>query len=118
MINGYPEEDRETRRQGDRKTGKYLSPCLPLSKSARNQNGQPPMTQQIQVAAIDLDDTLLRSDGSISPRSLLTLRAWRAAGNQIVIATGRPRRTVATVLPAELHDAPLVSYNGAEIHTS
>ncbi len=70
----------------------------------------------IKVAAIDLDDTLLCSDGSITPRTLQALRAWRAQGNHIIIATGRPRRTVALVLPEELHDAPLISYNGAEIH--
>ncbi len=70
----------------------------------------------IKVAAIDLDDTLLCNDGTITLRTLQALRTWRAEGNHIIIATGRPRRTVGTVLPVELHDAPLVSYNGAEIH--
>jgi Cof subfamily protein (haloacid dehalogenase superfamily) len=72
----------------------------------------------IKVAAIDLDDTLLCNDSSITPRTLQTLRAWREQGNHIIIATGRPRRTVAAVLPDELHDAPLISYNGAEIHAN
>jgi len=70
----------------------------------------------LTVAAIDLDDTLLRSDGSISARTLDALRAWRAKGHRIVIATGRPRRTIDTVLPLELSDAPVISYNGAEIY--
>src|SRR5215212_9710036 len=115
MINVCREKEKETGRQ-EENSRMCLVPCLllscllvslfPLSKPVQNQNGKPPMNHQIQVAAIDLDDTLLRSDGSISPRSLETLRVWRAAGNQIVIATGRPRRTVATVLPAELQDAP------------
>ncbi|MCX6046241.1 MAG: HAD family hydrolase [Chloroflexi bacterium] len=70
----------------------------------------------IKVAAIDLDDTLLCNDGTVTLRTLQTLRAWRAQGNHIIIATGRPRRTVGTVLPLELQDAPLISYNGAEIH--
>ena len=72
----------------------------------------------ITVAAIDLDDTLLCSNGSISLRTLQALRAWRTQGNRIVIATGRPRRTVADVLPVELQDAHLISYNGAEIHAN
>ncbi|MDQ3248179.1 MAG: Cof-type HAD-IIB family hydrolase [Chloroflexota bacterium] len=74
------------------------------------------INSMINTAAIDLDDTLLRSDGSISPRTLRALSAWRAAGRRIVIATGRPRRSVHTCLPVELHDAPWICYNGAEAH--
>ena len=67
------------------------------------------------VAALDLDDTLLRSDGTISVRTLLALRHWLASGRRLVIATGRPRRTVQAVLPVELHEVPVICYNGAEI---
>jgi hypothetical protein len=70
----------------------------------------------IQVAAIDLDDTLLRSDGVISLQSLDSIRRWQARGKQVVIATGRPRRSARHVLPAEFRELPLVCYNGAEIH--
>lgn len=74
------------------------------------------MNNRWHVAAIDMDDTLLRSDGSISPRTVATLLHWREAGRELVIATGRPRRTVHAPLPTELHDLAIVCYNGAEIY--
>lgn len=70
----------------------------------------------LMVAALDLDDTLLRSDGKISDRTLAALHNWQAAGRRLVIATGRPHRSVEPVLPVELHNIPLICYNGAEIH--
>ena len=47
-----------------------------------------------RVIALDLDDTLLRSDHSISGRTLEMLRAWETAGNHLVVATGRPPRSI------------------------
>ena len=46
----------------------------------------------IRVVALDLDDTLLRSDGTISDATLASLRRWMEIGNRVVIATGRPPR--------------------------
>jgi Cof subfamily protein (haloacid dehalogenase superfamily) len=69
-----------------------------------------------RVLALDLDDTLLRSDRTISPRTLELLRCWRAQGGQLVIATGRPPRSIAEALPPDLHDAPWIAYNGAQIY--
>lgn len=68
------------------------------------------------VAAIDMDDTLLHSDGSVSTRNLAALQQWQRAGNRLVIATGRPRRSVKPALPAALGALPIICYNGAEIH--
>lgn len=70
---------------------------------------------RLRVVAVDLDDTLLRSDHRISPRTLAALRGWRAAGGHIVIATGRPTRSIAAALPPDLHDVPWITYNGAEV---
>jgi hydroxymethylpyrimidine pyrophosphatase-like HAD family hydrolase len=42
-----------------------------------------------RILAIDLDETLLQSDNSISQATMDALEAWRAAGHRIVIATGR-----------------------------
>jgi hydroxymethylpyrimidine pyrophosphatase-like HAD family hydrolase len=67
------------------------------------------------VAAVDLDDTLLRSDGTLSDFTLGVLSDWLAAGRRLVIATGRPPRTIAEKLPPLLLDIPWVCYNGAEI---
>lgn len=66
------------------------------------------------IAAIDLDDTLLRHDGTLSPRTLAALEAWQATGRRIVIATGRPPRTIGRSLPTFLHAIPWICYNGAE----
>ena len=68
------------------------------------------------VLVLDLDDTLLRSDSTVSPRTLAALNRWRAQGNAIVIATGRPTRSIAPVLPDELHTVPWISYNGAYVY--
>src|SRR5688500_4266904 len=70
----------------------------------------------IRVAAIDLDDTLLRTDGTLSPRNWAALRHWQEDGRRIVIATGRPGRSVNRSLPEVLHGLPLVCYNGAEVY--
>lgn len=68
------------------------------------------------IAAIDLDDTLLGNDGTISAYTLEQLTQWQAAGREIVIATGRPPRSIGASLPPTLQDIPRICYNGAEIH--
>jgi len=68
-----------------------------------------------QIAAIDLDDTLLRSDGTLSSQTLTMLEQWQATGRRIVIATGRPPRSIGRSLPETLHGVPWICYNGAEI---
>ena len=69
-----------------------------------------------RVLVLDLDDTLLRSDSTISERTLDALKRWRATGNAIIIATGRPTRSIANVLPDDLHSVPWITYNGAYIY--
>lgn len=74
-----------------------------------------PQPRRLAVAAVDLDDTLLRSDGTLSDDTLGVLNDWLAAGRRLVIATGRPPRTIAERLPPPLLNIPWVCYNGAEI---
>ncbi|MFZ1752612.1 MAG: Cof-type HAD-IIB family hydrolase [Caldilineaceae bacterium] len=69
----------------------------------------------ISVIAVDLDETLLRNDGSVSPRSLAALADWENAGHRAVIATGRPPRS-ARRIPEPLLHLPCVCYNGAAIY--
>lgn len=45
-----------------------------------------------RLVATDLDGTLLRSDGSISPRTRQVLLEVEAAGVEVVFVTGRPLR--------------------------
>lgn len=68
----------------------------------------------ISVIAIDLDETLIRTDGTVSPRTLEALAAWEAAGHRLVIATGRPPRS-ARRIPDQLLHLPCICYNGAAI---
>lgn len=72
------------------------------------------MKSETKVLVLDLDDTLLRSDKSIGAVTLAALDRWLAAGHEIVIATGRPPRSVAPVLPPVLLHAPRIVYNGAQ----
>jgi Cof subfamily protein (haloacid dehalogenase superfamily) len=72
------------------------------------------MKDKTKVLALDLDDTLLRSDKSIGAATLAALDRWLAAGHEIVVATGRPPRNVAPVLPPSLLHVPRIVYNGAQ----
>jgi Cof subfamily protein (haloacid dehalogenase superfamily) len=67
------------------------------------------------ILALDLDDTLLRSDKTVSERTLAALRRWLAAGHEIIVATGRPPRFVDAALPPELRQAARITYNGAHV---
>lgn len=68
-----------------------------------------------KLLALDLDDTLLRSDKRVSPANLAALADWLEAGHAVVVATGRPPRTVPSVLPELLFSAPRIVYNGAQL---
>jgi len=74
--------------------------------------------RSIRLLALDLDDTLLRSDGTISERTIRALNAWRNAGHAIAIATGRPTRSVTAVLPELLQQVPWITYNGAYVYSN
>lgn len=67
------------------------------------------------ILALDMDDTLLRSDKTVSERTLAALRRWLGAGHEVVVATGRPPRHIEAALPPELRAAPRVAYNGAHV---
>jgi HAD superfamily hydrolase (TIGR01484 family) len=72
-----------------------------------------------RLIAIDMDGTLLNSDGHVSERNLAALRAAEAQGIEIAIATGRRHCYAMRVLreldrPAE---TALISSNGTVIRT-
>ncbi len=74
------------------------------------------MNRDIRMLAIDLDETLLRNDNTISEYTRQVLRKALAQGVRIVIATGRmwsSARRIARSL--ELGDVPLIAYSGALI---
>jgi Cof subfamily protein (haloacid dehalogenase superfamily) len=68
-----------------------------------------------RLLALDIDGTLLRSDKTVSPRTLEALGAAQRAGVRVVLVTGRrypAARRVARQLPCEVD---LVLHNGALI---
>ncbi len=71
------------------------------------------------IIAIDIDGTLLSSQGQVSPRNRAALHAAHEAGIEIVIATGR-RHTYAMRVIRDLHlceTNALVSSNGTVLRT-
>jgi len=76
---------------------------------------QPP----IKLIAIDMDGTLLGSNGRVSPRNAAALHAAQSAGIEIVVATGRRHCYAMHILrDLNLHHAnALVSSNGTVIRT-
>lgn len=74
------------------------------------------MSDSVRLIASDLDGTLLRSDGTVSPRSRAALEAAAAAGLAVVFVTGRPPRWLDDVVEATGHMGVAVSANGAVLY--
>ena len=73
----------------------------------------------IRLIAIDMDGTLLHSDGHVSERNLTALREAESRGVEVAIATGR-RHCYAMRVLRELDrpaDTALISSNGTVIRT-
>jgi len=70
----------------------------------------------IRLIATDLDGTVVRPDGSMSPRMVAALRAVEAAGLRLVIVTGRPPRWMHPVVEATGHRGTAVCGNGAFVY--
>jgi hydroxymethylpyrimidine pyrophosphatase-like HAD family hydrolase len=80
----------------------------------------------IRALAIDLDGTLLRADDSLSDRNRAALRAARAAGLHVIIATarwyhlaedvaGELDRDETPVVDGPVVDGPVIACSGAEV---
>ncbi|HEY2296545.1 MAG TPA: HAD family hydrolase [Jatrophihabitans sp.] len=70
----------------------------------------------IKLVATDLDGTLLRSDGTVSPRTRAALEAADATGIVVVFVTGRPPRWLDPVVDATGHLGIAVGANGAVVY--
>ncbi|MET8981584.1 Cof-type HAD-IIB family hydrolase [Streptomyces sp. NPDC004539] len=60
--------------------------------SATRQPDTPSAAHPPRLIATDLDGTLLRDDGKVSPRTIAALAAAEAAGIEVFFVTGRPAR--------------------------
>jgi hydroxymethylpyrimidine pyrophosphatase-like HAD family hydrolase len=65
-----------------------------------------------RLILVDLDGTLVGSDGLVSDRNANALHRATAAGSRVVIATGRPAR-ILLPLRASLGSSLALCYNGA-----
>jgi hydroxymethylpyrimidine pyrophosphatase-like HAD family hydrolase len=72
--------------------------------------GQP---ANVRLVATDLDGTLLRSDGTISPRTRSALAALEKAGVALVVVTARPPRWMAPIGEITGHTGLAICANGA-----
>lgn len=70
----------------------------------------------MRMIASDLDGTIIRSDGSISERTVAAFAQARAAGIHIVFVTGRPFRWLAPVSAAFGHLGTVICSNGAVVY--
>lgn len=71
--------------------------------------------KDIKLIAIDLDDTLLGSDGQISERNILALKKASEKGLTIILATGRMTSCTEPFVDTIGIDCPVVVYNGAMV---
>lgn len=68
----------------------------------------------IRLVALDLDDTLLSPELTISPANKVALEKVAAAGVKITLASGRMYRSVLPYAEAlGIREIPLITYNGA-----
>jgi Cof subfamily protein (haloacid dehalogenase superfamily) len=69
----------------------------------------------MKAIVADLDGTLLKSDKSISSRTVAAINNIKDLGFSFIIATARPPRSV-KLLPLDIAGLYVICYNGAEIY--
>ncbi|MEQ4208441.1 HAD family hydrolase [Actinopolymorpha sp. B17G11] len=77
---------------------------------------RPPSAGRPRLVASDLDGTLLRTDGTVSPRTRRTLARVEDSGTTVVFATGRPPRWLRHIADATGHRGIAVCSNGALVY--
>jgi hydroxymethylpyrimidine pyrophosphatase-like HAD family hydrolase len=65
------------------------------------------------LVATDLDGTIVRGDGTISPRTVAAFARVEAAGARFVLVTGRPPRMMPPIAAAFGHRGTAICANGA-----
>lgn len=70
----------------------------------------------LRLVASDLDGTLLRTDKTISDRTVAAVAACEAAGITMVLATGRPPRWIGDISDRLGHRGVALCANGAVIY--
>ncbi len=68
---------------------------------------------RVRLVATDLDGTLLRSDGTVSPRAAEALARLEPTGIDLVFVTARPPRWLGRIADATGHHGIAICANGA-----
>lgn len=71
-----------------------------------------------KMLVLDIDDTLLNSQHEISETTFNRLMEFQAAGNYLVLASGRPTASMlqtAQELKLDHYDSYMISFNGAVV---
>jgi HAD superfamily hydrolase (TIGR01484 family) len=69
-----------------------------------------------RLVATDLDGTIVRSDGTISPTTVAALSRVEQAGARLVFVTGRPPRVMGDITAVFGHQGVALCSNGALIY--
>src|SRR3954453_21932086 len=121
--------ERHTRRDGthDRRSARGASAAARVrggaegvAADARSRGARAGAMTAPRVVATDLDGTIVRSDGTISPRPRGALTAAESAGAMVVIVTGRPPRWLQGIADETGHRGLAICANGAlvyDLHT-
>jgi Cof subfamily protein (haloacid dehalogenase superfamily) len=70
----------------------------------------------VRLIASDIDGTILRTDNTISPRTVAALTRAEGAGVLVVLCTGRPPRWMAPIAEATGHHGLAICANGALLY--
>jgi Cof subfamily protein (haloacid dehalogenase superfamily) len=73
-----------------------------------------------RLVATDIDGTIIRSDGTVSARTVAALSRVERAGATLVLVTGRPPRWMVDIAEAVAHQGLAICANGAlvyDLHT-
>ena len=73
------------------------------------------MTEDILLIAVDLDGTLLTSEGILGPKSAGALREAAHNGVRVVLASARPADIVQSICRILETKDPMICLNGAEV---
>ncbi|HEX6471428.1 MAG TPA: Cof-type HAD-IIB family hydrolase [Streptosporangiaceae bacterium] len=79
-----------------------------------------PLPSPPRLVATDLDGTIVRSNGTVSARTVAALSRVEKAGSTLVLVTGRPPRWMGDIARAVDHHGLAICANGAlvyDLHT-
>lgn len=71
------------------------------------------MTMTKKIIAVDLDGTLLQTDGSLSSYTIETIKKVQDKGHHVIIATGRPYRMAIEHYKRLELKTPMITFNGS-----